>query len=365
MGISSQIIPIYINELTPIEVSGAMGTFFQTFINAGILVSYVMGLRIPDDNDSFDLSDQWWKFVFAFPIIASFIRSFLLMTFFNFDTPFSMLKNGRPQEEVKAVMRRIYHEEYIDDVLSNIKKKISDYKDVSYATIFKVYTNRLAVGLLLMVTQQVCGINAVVTDSSTLYQKGRDDQTVKILTIINSVVLFVSAFISGKISDMKGRRTMLMGGTGFCCVVLIILGIMQQPSITNDAMNNASIALTMLFLFSFGISLGPIAWVYEPEILPEKGISLCTITNWLFCCLVVLLTPIIDDKAGISPIYYFFGACCFLSVLYMLPMLKETKGLSPQEIDQIFGTVLPMDSDLNKNGLYPTTDHDSQKALLT
>ena len=369
MGINSQIIPIYINELTPIEVSGTMGTFFQSFINVGILVSYIMGLGIPNEDSNnkgnYDLSDKWWIFVFAFPIITSFFRVLMLLTVFNFDTPFSLLKNGAKTEEVKTVMRKIYHEEFIDDVLTNIKNKISDYKDVSYGTLFKVYTNRVVVGLLLMVTQQVCGINAVVTDSSTLYSSGgRSDSTVKMLTIINSIVLFLAAFVSGKFSDMKGRRTMLMGGTGFCCIVLLVLGVMQTPGISNDAMNNASIGLTMLFLFSFGISLGPIAWVYEPEILPEKGIGLCTITNWVFCCLVVLLTPIVSGTTGIAPVYYFFGGCCFASLLYMLPMLKETKGLSSKEIDQIFGTVVPneLESEKSNNGL--TTDNDSQKALL-
>ena len=349
-GINSQIIPIYINELTPIEVSGAMGTFFQSFINVGILISYVMGLGIPDDdsNVSYDTDNAWWKFVFAFPIITSALRCILLITIFNFDTPFSLLKQEKPDEEVMKVMRRIYHEEHIEAILNNIKKKISDFKDVGYGQIFSQYTMRLFVGFLLMITQQFCGINAVVTDSSSLYEKGNSAQTVKILTIINSLVLAAASMISGKISDLYGRRTLLMLGTTVCGILLIIMGIMQQLS-TNSAMDNASVAFTMIFLFSFGISLGPIAWVYAPEILPEKGVSIAVIANWLFCCLVVFLTPILIDHVGISPLYYFFGGCCFVSLIYMFPMLKETKGKSAVEIDKIFGNKSPQHDEFEEH----------------
>ena len=76
------------------------------------------------------------------------------------------------------------------------------------------------------------------------------------------------------------------------------MGILQQSSLNdgnNGAMNKATIGLTMIFLFSFGISLGPIAWIYEPEILPEKGVSLAGFAHWLFCVLVVFVSPIIID----------------------------------------------------------------------
>ena len=41
VGISSVIVPIYVNEMSPEEVSGQMGTWFQTNINVGILIGLV------------------------------------------------------------------------------------------------------------------------------------------------------------------------------------------------------------------------------------------------------------------------------------------------------------------------------------
>ena len=335
VGINSQIIPIYINELSPIEISGVMGTFFQFFINMGILISYLMGLGIPDDSDNYDLDNSWWRFVFAFPIITCVLRIFFLLFVYTFDTPFSLIKHGK-KEEMMKLLEKIYKPEYIQETLNNIENKINNYKDVSYKGLVTRYRKRLLVGLLLMITQQFSGCNAILTDSATLFNYDGDSQKVKIYTIIISLCLLVSAMLSGKLSDKYGRRTLLLFGNGTCAIILIAMGILEQPQFNANSFKEASIYLTFVFVFMYGLSLAPICWVYEPEILPEKGVSLAVITNWLFCLLIVFLTPVLIDMIDISPLYYFFGCYLLLSHVQMYFTLKETKGKTNKEIDLLF-----------------------------
>jgi SP family facilitated glucose transporter-like MFS transporter 1 len=35
------------------------------------------------------------------------------------------------------------------------------------------------------------------------------------------------------------------------------------------------------FLIAFQFSLGPITWLYIPEVLPEKGVSIAVLCNWI------------------------------------------------------------------------------------
>ena len=341
-GINSQVIPLYINELSPIEISGVMGTFFQFFINLGILISYLMGLGIPDENSQnseiYDISSSWWKLVFAFPILTCVLRAFLLFFVYDFDTPFSLLKQGK-KPEMLVVLRRIYQEKFVDEIVQNLENKIKSYRNVSYSQIFTQYRRRLLVGLLLMITQQFSGCNAILTDSSTLFDYDGNSEKVKIYTIVTSLALLISAAFSGKLSDKYGRRTLLLWGNGVCSILLIVMGVLQQPQQAFDHvyMKELSIYLTFLFIFSFGMSLAPICWVYEPEILPEKGVSLAVFTNWLFCGFIVFLTPILIDLIGISPLYYFFGCYLMGSHVHMYFWLKETKGKTNKEIDEMFG----------------------------
>lgn len=191
-----------------------------------------------------------------------------------------------------------------------------------------------------MITQQFSGINAVVTYSTTLYDKTLNDSIMaKYFTIVNSVILLTAAFISGRISDKLGRRTILMWGNATCTVLLFLMGILIliNDSSPSNILGFASIITTFLYLFAFSLSLGPLIWVYQPEILPDKGISLSVISNWLFLTIVIFILPIMIEKAGAYTAYFIFCGFLMFSQLYMIKMLKETKGKNFKEIGQIFG----------------------------
>ena len=332
-GINCQLVPIYINEMTPKEISGFMGSFFQSFLNIGILLSYCLGLNIPGDSTTYDVTDNWWKFVFAFPMITCVIRTLLLLTYFRFDTPFSLLKR-RKGDEVGAVLKKIYYDEFIDDQIQNLEEKINSSKDVSYKHLFSFYRSRLILGIMLMVAQQLSGVNAVVTESSTLESSLGSTKEVQILTIMNSIVLFLGAIISGLITDKFGRRTLLLYGNVACFLCLLLMGIFMEFDSTG--LNDIAVFMTYLFLLFFGVSLGPIVWIYEPEILPDKGMSLTVITNWFFCGLVVFLTPISIGGLGVSACYFFFALVLVLCHFYFHFAIKETKGKTAVEIDELF-----------------------------
>jgi hypothetical protein len=51
-------------------------------------------------------------------------------------------------------------------------------------------------------------------------------------------------------------------------------------------------------MFSFGVSLGPIVWIYNAEILPEKGVALATIINWV-CAFIIGI--------GLPPLAHILG----------------------------------------------------------
>ena len=86
----------------------------------------------------------------------------------------------------------------------------------------------------------------------------------------------------------------------------------------------------------YGVSLGPVVWLYNPEILPEKGISLATLTNWIGVIIIAFLFPVMNRLVGAWPIFMFFGACCLLSLIFILTCVKETKGLTPIQIEEAY-----------------------------
>jgi hypothetical protein len=53
--------------------------------------------------------------------------------------------------------------------------------------------------------------------------------------------------------------------------------------------------LIFLLFFVFGISLGPVIWYYNAEILSEKGMALSTSINWISATIIGLLLPMLES----------------------------------------------------------------------
>ena len=80
----------------------------------------------------------------------------------------------------------------------------------------------------------------------------------------------------------------------------------------------------------FGLTIGPVVWLYVPEILPTKMVPLATALNWTGCSLCVVVPPIVIAKMG-TPylIFLILGAIELLLFVPNCLFIKETKGLAP------------------------------------
>ena len=83
IGINSSVVPLYIKEISPLALSGLSGSFHQLLITIGILVSYVFGFGLPKSIDAGYGTSDWWKIMFAIPMIPAIIRLLSLLLIFR------------------------------------------------------------------------------------------------------------------------------------------------------------------------------------------------------------------------------------------------------------------------------------------
>ena len=98
IGINSSIIPLYLKEISPLELSGFNGSLHPIFINIGLVMSYTLSLKLPELTDSNFLTSNWWRVMFAIPIIPAIIRIVSFLKFYKSDTPNYLVQNGREDE---------------------------------------------------------------------------------------------------------------------------------------------------------------------------------------------------------------------------------------------------------------------------
>jgi Sugar (and other) transporter len=81
--------------------------------------------------------------------------------------------------------------------------------------------------------------------------------------------------------------------------------------------------------------LGPIPWLYPPEIMPlsirAKGASLSTATNWAFNWLVGEITPVLQEVIQWR-LYLMHAFFCTVSVVVVYFVYPETKGVGLEDM---------------------------------
>lgn len=116
----------------------------------------------------------------------------------------------------------------------------------------------------------------------------------KLFTLLTGIILALSAAISGYLTIYYGRRKLLIIGFSLCSVTMVILGLMVLllPKNKNCEIECYSyIIIILFFLLIFGTTLGPITWIYNCEILSEKGVAISCAANWISAGTVGIVMP--------------------------------------------------------------------------
>lgn len=120
------------------------------------------------------------------------------------------------------------------------------------------------------VFQQLTGINIIFFYSNTVFSGLGISPLV--ITVIMGVVNLLASVLGFFLLFRFGRKTLMLHGNMCMCLSLLLLGLMiELKSSTGSA----------LFVFcavaSFECSSGPIAWLYNAEIMEDKAMSIATV----------------------------------------------------------------------------------------
>jgi hypothetical protein len=118
--------------------------------------------------------------------------------------------------------------------------------------------------------------------------------------------------------------------------------------IKNLGGQRAAVAFVCIYISIFAATWGPLVWVVTGEIFPlktrAKSLSITTATNWLLNWALAYSTPNMvnygDGNANLqSKIFFVWFGCCFLCIAFVWFFIYETKGLSLEQVDQLYEEV--------------------------
>jgi sugar porter (SP) family MFS transporter len=329
VGAASMVVPLYIGEVAPPGIRGALVSLNQLAITSGILVSYLADYWLADTKS--------WRLMFGLAAIPA-VLLFVGMLF-QAESPHWLAMRGR-DAEARRVLARLRAPDEIEPEIAEVHR-VTQLEELRTRDLFSPKLRHMvAVGVLLAVFQQITGINTVIYYAPTLLKgAGFGTNGSLLANVVNGGVNVIMTIIAIRLLDRVGRRTLLLAGTVGMAVGMFItaFSFMGGEQLHGAAAVTAVLGL-LIYTGSFAIGLGPVFWLLIAEIYPltirGAAMSVATIANWAANFVVTISFLTIKNAIGGMGVFLLFGALTLVALVYFWREVPETKGRSLQELEQ-------------------------------
>ncbi|XP_030507559.1 plastidic glucose transporter 4 isoform X1 [Cannabis sativa] len=330
IGISSAIVPLYISEISPTEIRGALGSVNQLFICIGILAALVAGLPLA-------ANPLWWRTMFGISAIPSILLA--VGMFFAPESPRWLFQQGKIPQAEKAI-KTLYGKERVAEVIGDLSagSQGSTEPDAGWFDLFSTrYWKVVSVGAALFLFQQLAGINAVVYYSTSVFRSAGIASDVAASALVGAANVFGTA-VASSLMDRQGRKSLLITSFGGMAASMMLLSLSFTWKVLAPYSGPLAVIGTVLYVLSFSLGAGPVPALLLPEIFASriraKAVALSLGMHWISNFVIGLYFLSVVNKFGISSVYLGFSAVCLLAVLYISGNVVETKGRSLEEIER-------------------------------
>lgn len=325
VGASSMLTPLYIAELAPVAIRGALVTLNQLAITIGVVAAFYVDYH-------FAATANWrWMFMSALvPAVLLLIGlGFLpetprwLATRERFDAAWKVLQRIETPEEAERNMQEL--------------RQVIQTDQLQFRELFtKRFSKPLIAGIGLAIFQQITGINTIIYYAPTIFQMAgfRSASSAILATFGVGLVALAVTILSLILVDRVGRRPLLLVSIGAMIVVLAHLGLVigeAHPSKVTVVFD------IMAYVFAFDIGLGPVFWLLISEIYPTtargQAMSLATVAIWGSDFLVTETFLSLVGWVGLRGSFWLFAVVCVAAFVFSWYLIPETKGRTLEEIE--------------------------------
>ncbi|XP_036599527.1 solute carrier family 2, facilitated glucose transporter member 5-like [Trichosurus vulpecula] len=342
-GLSSSVVPMYLGELAPQNLRGAIGVVPQLLITFGIFAAQVFGFR------SILATEDGWTILLALKAIPASLQV-ILLPFFPESPRYILIQTGGEEGAGKA-LKTLRNSENIEDEVEEILMEHEVEKAADIMSVVKIFsTNSLRWQfisiIVLMAGQQFSGVNAVYYYATQIYRTaGVVEYNIQYITAGTGAVNVVMTVVAVFIVELLGRRLLLITGFGTCFPACVVLTVALSLQNTVKRMPFLSIVCVITYIIGHAIGPSPIPSLIIAEIFLQSSqpaaFMLGGTIHWLSMFAVGLLFPLIRKGLGAFSFLIFAGVCLF-TALYSYYIIPETKSKTFVEINQIFAKINKM-----------------------
>jgi len=364
VGMASFVAPLYLSEIAPQSVRGALIAMYQLMITIGIVLAFLSDTFLATYADLKPLATtisesvsamaggrgqmvmeayfavpwRWMLGIIAVPALLMFGG----MLFLPESPRWLVLKNRGPQ--AREILPRLAGSPAeaerelagIEDSLKIEQKGFSLFRDNRH------FRRAVFLGVGLQVIQQFTGINVIMYYAPRILHEAGFNTTAEQMwgTVLIGTINVLATFIAIAFVDRLGRKPMMYAGFTVMGLGMLSLGALFHLGIGGGSisMSYLAVASLVVFIIGFAMSAGPIIWILCAEIFPlagrDFGITCSTVTNWAANALVGMTFLTMLNVLGPGNTFLLYGALNAVFFVFFLALVPETKGVSLESIEQ-------------------------------
>lgn len=343
VGFGNQAAPLFLSEIAPAHVRGALNILFQLNVTIGILVANIVNYFTSA------IHPLGWRYALGgagVPAAILFLGSLVIT-----ETPTSLVERGRA-ESGRATLERIRGTRDVDAEFEEIRSACEQAAELNreeppYRRLARRESRPpLVIAIAMQVFQQFTGINAIMFYAPVLFQTmGFESNGALLSAVVTGGVNVLSTIVSIILVDKVGRRKLLLEACAQMLLAQTAVGGIMLVHVRADGQPTRGWALCIVVLIcvyvsSFAWSWGPLGWLIPSETFPLEtraaGFSFAVSSNMLFTFLIAqaFLSMMCTMRAFI---FFFFAAWIVLMGAFVLALLPETKGVPVDEmVDRVW-----------------------------
>lgn len=344
IGLSSNVSPLYIAELSPPKLRGRLVSLNQFAIVVGILlaqiVNWLLAKPVPEHASAEVLLASWnvqygWRWMFSALVVPSAI--FIFASLWIPESPRWLIGRLRFLEARKT-LERVGGAAYASAELNSIDRALRAEQQIagsSWSELLRPSVRRVVlIGMALAVLQQWTGINVLFNYAAEVYRNaGYGANDIFLNIVITGAINLIFTILAMLMIDKLGRRSLMIFG----CIGIAISHFLCAFAYRAGMGGFAVLALTLSAIACYALTLAPVTWVLIAEIFPQRvraqGVSLAVSTLWIASFALTYSFPILNRHLGMAWVFAAYGVMCVLGCVMVTTSVAETKGRSLEEIE--------------------------------
>ena len=330
IGVATFTAPLYLAEVAPEHIRGAMISTYQLMITIGILVAFLSDTAL-----SYTGAWRWMLGVIAIPG-ALFLLGVLMLP----DSPRWLMMRGRRDEALGVLQRLRGDSAIVEREAADIEEQLKTPQRGWHLFLEnRNFRRSVGLGVLLQLMQQFTGMNVVMYYAPRIFQAmGYDTAAQMWFTALVGLTNVLATFIAIALIDRWGRKPILYTGFAVMAAGLGVVGAMMNGGIATHAGQLFTVAMLLMFIIGFAMSAGPLVWTLCSEIQPLKGrdfgIGCSTFTNWIANMVVGATFLTLLNGIGNAHTFWLYAALNLVFIGLTFWLIPETKGITLEQIER-------------------------------